>query len=139
MPTTPTTTPSTPVVPPVPPVPSPPVPARRPSGVRRPVPPPPTGVRWDPGARYRPAQQRPKVASGPVLVEERTVLAGRLRRAPAPRPPVFDRPLWSPGAHRAERADRARAVVVLDAVARYRDGDLDTAGLRRAVSLALRP
>jgi hypothetical protein len=129
------------------------------TGVRPPAPP---TLRWDPGARYRPsllarsprpAASEPAASEGarpgdarpagatpedatpedahrpPAVVPPRPHLPGRLFRGPARRTAVFDRQVWSPGP--------ARRAQLADAVERYRQGAIDTAGLVRAVGHAL--
>ncbi|WP_402465426.1 hypothetical protein [Isoptericola aurantiacus] len=84
--------------------------------------------RWDPGARYRPSRLAVAARSDPAT----SALTGRLRRGPADRTAVFDRPVWRPvGA----AGTRTALGAVLGA---YRRGVVDTSGLVRAVGRVLR-
>lgn len=96
-------------------------------------------VRWDPGARYRASRLARSPRPETCAVVTRTpdplpgwTLKGRLFRGPARRTAVFERPVWQPHPHRS-----GPATAISDAVARYRAGTLDTAGLAQAVGRAL--
>lgn len=87
--------------------------------------------RWDPGARYRPSVLAPTghlAGAGEPTVH----LAGRLRRGPAVRTAVFDRPVW-----RADVGHAGLATALGAVVAAYRRGVVDTSGMTRAVGRVL--